>query len=80
MDALLDLFAKGVATVVVFLIAAALCILVCGIALSPVIGVLYLIADWYDKRRLKRLSSDVQRALQAETEVSSKECSKVHCN
>ena len=50
------------------------------IAFSPLLGIAYLIADWYERRRLKRLSPDVQRALQVETEVSSKECSKVHCN
>ena len=52
------------------------------IAFSPLLGIAHLIADWYERRRrrLKRLSPDVQRALQVETEVSSKECSKVHCN
>jgi Flp pilus assembly protein TadB len=50
------------------------------IAFSPLLGIAYLIADWCERRRLKRLSPDVQRALQVETEVSSKECSKVHCN
>jgi uncharacterized protein (DUF58 family) len=50
------------------------------IAFSPLLGIAYLIADWYERRRLKRLSPGVRRALQVETEVSSKECSKVHCN
>jgi len=77
-DALLDLFAKGAILIAVLLVLAALCLLVCGIALSPFISVLYLIADWREKKKLKRAFPDTQKALQAENEASLRECSKVH--
>ena len=58
MDALLDLFGKGVVLIAVLLVSAALCLLVCGIALSPFISALYLIADWREKKKLKKAFPD----------------------
>ena len=45
-----------------------------GIALSPIVGVIYLIADWYESKS----SAGNQSASQGETEASLKGCSKIH--
>ncbi|SMO74613.1 hypothetical protein SAMN06269117_12512 [Balnearium lithotrophicum] len=44
------------------------------IALSPFIGIAYLIADWYERKS----SSDTQPASQGETEASLRESPKTH--
>jgi hypothetical protein len=49
LDLLLELFGKCVAFLVVLLIGIILCLLVCGIALIPIISVLYLFTDWFSK-------------------------------
>ena len=46
------------------------------IALSPVISISYLIADWYEKRS----SGSTRRASQGETEASLGESPKTHGN
>ncbi|WP_456396639.1 hypothetical protein [Desulfurobacterium sp.] len=45
-----------------------------NIALSPVIGVIYLIADWYESKS----SAGNKTASQGKTKTSLKECSKIH--
>jgi hypothetical protein len=60
MDAFLDLLGKGAILITVLLVLAALCLLVCGIALSPFISALYLIADWREKKKLKKAFPDIQ--------------------
>ena len=80
MDAFLDLFGKGVVLIVILFMLIALCLLVCGVALSPFISVLYLVADWYERKKLKEVFSDAQRVLQIKDESSLGECSKIRDN
>jgi len=80
LDAFLDLFGKGVVLIVILFMLIALCLLVCGVALSPFISVLYLVADWYERKKLKEVFSDTQRVLQTKDESSLGECSKIRDN
>ncbi|SNR90917.1 hypothetical protein [Desulfurobacterium atlanticum] len=52
----------------------ALFVAILSIALSPVIGVIYLIADWYENKS----SAGNLSASQEETEASLKECLEIH--
>jgi len=65
---LLTLMGDVVIVIAIILLAASFCILVCGIALSPVIAVIYLIADLYERKTSSRNRS----ASQGETEASLK--------
>jgi len=50
-DWLITEFAKLTVLVAVAAVELAVCILVCGLALTPLLAALYLFVEWYEKRR-----------------------------
>jgi len=50
------------------------------IAFSPLLAGLYFIADWYERKKRKKSSSDTQPTSQGETEASLGESPKTHGN